>query len=356
MTTARSDIVVDGVEGLYHCVARCVRRAFLCGLDAYSGRSFEHRREWIRSRLKELAGSFAIEIIVYSVLSNHLHVVLRTRPDLMDELSGEEVARRWLAIFPRVRDENGLAVTMDKIGIRQITSDPDRLGQIRLRLQSVSWFMRCLNENIARRANKEDNCKGRFWEGRFKCQALLDEAALLTCMAYVDLNPIRAGLADTPEDSDFTSVQERIVNLREEQSAEKSDGMIKPDSESNTLEQLDESRENHLAEMWLHPFREGITAGHDSILSLTVEEYLDLLDWTGRQIVEGKKGAIPEHLAPILTRLNIANDRWLDTVQGFGGFFYRVVGQFENIMAAAGKASQRWLKGQKSSKLCFSAS
>jgi hypothetical protein len=255
-----------------------------------------------------------------------------------------------------VRDENGLPVTMDKIGIRQITSDPDRLDQIRHRLQSVSWFMRCLNENIARRANKEDNCKGRFWEGRFKCQALLDEAALLTCMAYVDLNPIRAGMADTPEDSDFTSVQERIASLREEQSAEKSDGMEKPDPESNTLEQLDELSENYVTKMWLHPFCEELPGGPDSILSLTLEEYLDLLDWTGRQIVEGKKGAIPEHLAPILTRLNISDDRWLDTVQGFGSLFYRVVGQFENIMAAARQASQRWLKGKKSSKLCFSVS
>ena len=140
-------------------------------------------------------------------MSNHLHIVLRTRPDLLDELSAEEVAMRWLSIFPRVRDENGDPVTMDKIGIRQIASDAERLEQIRDRLQSVSWFMRCLNENIARRANKEDKCKGRFWEGRFKCQALLDEAALLTCMAYVDLNPIRAGMAESPEKSDFTSIQ-----------------------------------------------------------------------------------------------------------------------------------------------------
>ena len=123
MTTARGDIVVDWVEGLYHCVVRCVRRAFLCGSDDYSGRSFEHRREWIRSRLKELTGSFSIEVIAYSIMSNHLHVVLRTRPDIIEELSGEEVAMRWLSIFPRIRDERGVPVTMDKIGIKQITGN-----------------------------------------------------------------------------------------------------------------------------------------------------------------------------------------------------------------------------------------
>ena len=220
MATPRSEVVQEGVEGLYHCFTRCVRRAFLCGYDHYSGRSYEHRREWIRSKLKVLAASFAVEVLAYAVMSNHLHVVLRTRPDWVDEWSDEEIALRWVAIFPRIRYENGAPVVDDDLGIQQIIRDVDRLGEIRRRLQSVSWFMRCLNEFVAREANKEDNCKGRFWEGRFKCQALLDEAALVACMAYVDLNPIRAGLATTPEESDFTSIQERIEGRQEQREFE----------------------------------------------------------------------------------------------------------------------------------------
>ena len=127
MTTARGDIVVDGAEGLYHCITRCVRRAFLCGHDDYSRCSFDHRREWILSRLKELAESFVIEIIAYSVMSNHLYIVLRTRPDLLDEMSGEEVATRWLRNFPRLRDENGAPVTKDKISSNDQTATPVRL-------------------------------------------------------------------------------------------------------------------------------------------------------------------------------------------------------------------------------------
>ena len=213
--------------------------------------------------------------------------------------------------------------------------------------------MRCLNENIARRANKEDNCKGRFWEGRFKCQALLDEAALLTCMAYVDLNPFRAGMAKTPEESDYTSVQERIIILKKEQEFEIPDKLTSLDLESNTSDELNMPNDKTMIEMWLHPFCVG-TKGHASILFLTFEEYLDLVDWTGRRVVEGKSGAIPNHLAHILIRLSISTERWLDTVQGYGGLFYRVVGQIENILAAAKRASRLWLKGKKSSKLAFS--
>ena len=110
MATPRSEVIQEGVEGLYHCFTRCVRRAFLCGYDQYSGRSYEHRREWIYSKLKALAASFAVEVLAYAVMSNHLHVVLRTRPDWVDDWSDEEIARRWLAIFPRIKDENGSQV------------------------------------------------------------------------------------------------------------------------------------------------------------------------------------------------------------------------------------------------------
>ena len=143
-----------------------------------------------------------IDCLTYTVLSNHLHIVLRSRPDVVRQWSDTEVARRWLRLFPKRRDAEGNPAEPENHELNMITSDPKRLAEIRQRLSDVSWWMRCTAENIARRSNKEDQCSGRFWEGRYKTQLLLDEASLLACAAYVDLNPIRAAMAKTPETSD----------------------------------------------------------------------------------------------------------------------------------------------------------
>ena len=197
----------------YHCISRCVRRAFLCGIDAHSGFDFSHRRGWIVERMKKLAGLFAIDLCAYAVMSNHYHVIIRVDREQALSWSDVEVAKRWLQVFTGpelaqrfIKDEMLSVGELDRVKVW--------IDSWRKRLHDLSWFMRCLNEPIARMANREDHCKGRFWEGRFRSQALLDERALLACMAYVDLNPIRAALAGTPEASDFTSIQERINSLQ----------------------------------------------------------------------------------------------------------------------------------------------
>ena len=210
MALPRSKCVQEGQEGVYHCFSRCVRRAFLYGLDTLTLRDFSHRKAWLVERLWYLAAIFAIEVCAYAVMEYHYHTVLRTRPDIVALWSDREVATRWLTLFPRHRDLRGAPIPPAGEEIRALADCPERMAQLRQRLCCLSWFMGRLNEFIARAANKEDRVKGRFWEARFKCQALLDEAAIATCMVYVDLNPIRAGLAQTPEESDFTSIQERI--------------------------------------------------------------------------------------------------------------------------------------------------
>lgn len=148
----------------------------------------------MEDRLLALAECFAVGLYAYAVMSNHVHVVLHVNPRAVKGWSDEEVAGRWVRLFPVCVDDVADERLCREKALR-LQGDPERMMELRQRLGSLSWFMRCLNESIARRANREDGCTGRFWEGRFKCQALLDEQAVLACMAYVDLNLIRAGMA-----------------------------------------------------------------------------------------------------------------------------------------------------------------
>ena len=195
----------------------------------------------------------------------------------------------------------------------------------RHRLYDISWFMRNLNETIARRANEEDKCTGRFWEGRFKSQALLDDAALLTCMSYVDLNPIRAGMADTPEHSDFTSIQERIRHYHK----------ILSQTDSRTEAQTSSPK-------GLLPFTGGEHQDKGLGLSFSLPDYLELTDWVGRAIREDKFGAIPAELASILERLNIDPEAWLDSVQNYSKNYYTVVGPREASKEYSLALGRKW--------------
>ncbi|MFC4281832.1 transposase, partial [Thalassotalea piscium] len=167
----------------------------------------------------------------------------------------------------------------------------------RSRLMDISWFMRLLNQSIATKANKEDNCTGHFWEGRFKSQALLDEAALAACMAYVDLNPVRANVAKTPESSENTSVKQRVISARK--------------ATQPTL---------------LLPFIGNPRQTMPKGLPFELKDYLELIELTGRCIREDKTGYIDKHQPALLTRLNIKPENWLTLSKDFRKLFHGAVG------------------------------
>jgi REP element-mobilizing transposase RayT len=319
MTNSRSSLVKEDEVGVYNCVSRCVRRAFLCGIDNLSGQCFEHRRTWIKSRLKFLESAFAVDLVTYAVLSNHLHTLLRIRPDIAASWSPEEVARRWRTLFP-IRRENGLPAEPNAKEIEAITAHPDLVLTYRKRLASLSWFNRCLNERIARMANAEDDCTGRFWEGRFKCQKVESISAILACSVYVDLNPIRAGIARTPEESNFTGIQDRIFALKNGE----------PRSTDPVLSSIEE-----------------ITDG-----ALSTQDYLELVDATGRELVAGK-AAISDAIAPILQRLNLNPGHWNEYSQAITSKFNRVVAPVDTLRSIATSLGQSWLKGINSARALF---
>jgi hypothetical protein len=171
------------------------------------------------------------------------------------------------------------------------------ISEFRIRLASISWFMRVLNEDIARRANKEDGCTGRFWEGRFKSQALLDEAALAACMAYVDLNPVRAQMAETPETSDYTSIKKRIECARQGK---------QPKS--------------------LRRFAGNPRANMPGGLPFELTYYIQLVELTGRCMRADKRGYISDS-QPLLIRLQIEPDNWLKLTTRFTKVFHGAVGR-----------------------------
>jgi REP element-mobilizing transposase RayT len=358
----RHEIIDESEVGTYHCVQRCVRRAFLCGKDAVTGRNYDHRKEWIRRRLEFLAANFAIDILGYTAMSNHLHVVLRNRPDLVAAWSDEEVARRWWNLFPGRKDDKGRPAEPEEYELAMLTADADALAEMRRRLSSLSWLMRCLAEPIARRANREDGCTGRFWEGRYKCQRLLDEAALLACSVYVDLNPIRAGVAATPETSRFTGAYDRIHASAARKRTKRR--RMKQSGRSRSKSVGAAARVSRHGDAWLSPVhlneRRQVADGkptrrasNKGFLPLKWHEYLRLLDWTGRQARQDKQGSIPSDLAPILERLSIVEGRWLDTVLNFGRWLHRAAGRKESLAAEAARRGRQWLAGTSHSRAAF---
>lgn len=214
-------------------------------------------------------------------MSNHYHVVVHINLEQLESLSNIEVIERWARLHK-------LPSLIARWCQQLITTQHEEnqcleiISLWRERLCSLSWYMKEINFYIACRANQEDGCKGHFWESRFKSQALLDEKALAAAMAYVDLNPVRAGIAKTPESSDFTSIQIRLKALQ------------------NKLPNPS----------FLHPFQPTNKQNTQYSIPFDIFDYINLVDWSARQF-RGNKGSIPDNVPPILDRLSFNQKNWL---------------------------------------------
>ena len=296
MTYARAHLVDSDNGGFYHCISRCVRRSWLCGQDILSGRSYDHRRAWVEARILQLAQIFSVEVFGYAVMSNHYHLVVEVVPKRVSEWSDEEVVHRWLRLS--LARKGGPPDTRAS----SILLDPKRVSLIRERLGSLSWFMRYLNEPIARQANREDGCTGRFWEGRFKSIALLDNAAVVACMAYVDMNPIRAKITKRIEAAKYTSVQHRLCNANGEPSV----------------------------------------LGNLSRVGVSFVEYVGMLRWT--IAIDGGDITTPSaQTKQVFTRMKQSADSWLGRVN-VNRFKYRAYGSSQLLKRYAQTLGQHWIK------------
>jgi REP element-mobilizing transposase RayT len=315
MTIARSKLVDLDVTRWYHCISRCVRRAFLLSEGDVD------RKQWIEDRLRELAEIFSVSVGGFSVLDNHLHVLVRLDPDVALDWSDEEVVRRWGRLFPpRGKNRKPLPALEDWVQIR--LADAAWVARARKRLASMSWFMKCLKEPLARMANKADKVRGAFFESRFKSVAILDLESLLAVCAYIDLNPVAAGIVVTPEESPHTSFRQRVEHVasqgRIEDLAAAQSGSVEGSRHSAGLEDT----------LWLCPIedrrrwdsiREGMLEG------FSLGSYVQLVEFTGRLYREGK-AAISAELSGIFERLGTTAEQWEQRLTKLSGG--RLLGRF----------------------------
>ncbi|WP_146520583.1 hypothetical protein [Stieleria varia] len=333
---ARADVFDPDEVAIAHVISRTVRRCFLFGDDPVSGKNFDHRKVWIEKYLTHFAKCFGIDLIAFAILSNHYHLVLRSRPDVVKQWDDTEVARRWLMLCPHRKDSNGNPLPPTESELNGIRKCPVELAKIRSRLSDISWWMRLLNQRVAQRANLEDEQVGRFFQDRYKAVKLIDEAAVLACATYVDLNPIRAAMAETIEQSDHTSAQRRVEAITGGPSVDSDDGLQHDDSFLSPVE-IDEAAEQPGPNL----SKSGSRCSEKGFLWFSKERYLELLDWTARQIADGKPGRTPDGLAPILKRLGLESSVWCELVTDFGKLFKTVAGNPFHVDAHRSRQTQR---------------
>ena len=353
MTRARASLISLDDTPWYHLVNRCVRRAYLCGLDKDTGKDLSHRKEWIEARIRQLGSVFAIDVAAYAVMSNHYHVVVRVDRERAEAWSTREVLEIWSQLFkgPLLVQEY---LAGKALSPAQLAAVDTLAAQYRTRLHDISWFMRVLNESIARMANAEDGVKGRFWEGRFKSQALLDEQAILTVMSYVDLNPIRAGMAETPETSEHTSIQARLTQRDGVQAPPESLSLSEGQNSAGMVE--NETMQataaiDALPMAALLPF--GPQHAQPRAVPFAFVDYIEWLDYIGRAIHPHKRGAIPAELPKIAVRLNIDARNFVAQSQGLLAHFGQAVGIAKHLKAHGASHRLRHLHGMREARQLF---
>ena len=386
----RSEQFSSDEVAIVHCVQRCVRRAFLAGIDRESGTDYGFRREWIRRRMEALASVFGCDVLTYAIMSNHMHVILRNRPDVVEQWTDEEAAVRWLRVFPGRRLDEHLGEPTEN-DVQTLVMNEDRMAEVRKRLSDISWFMRALSEPIARLANKQDQCTGRFWEGRFKAQRITDEAGLLACAMYVDLNPVRAAMTESPDESLHTSAFDRIQGEKGRQiesaayelvaiKTEEAGKILRTTTVQDVKKRKATKRRNPtgrkmLQDAWLAPLslgknasaekplvsRSGVRASDKGFLEMNVKDYLKLLRWTAKhrpqqlEVIERKD--LPPSLRALVSRLGVDLKMWRDMVWNFQRYFGRssCAGSPESMAMHAENSGRRWSHGQQKARECFVA-
>lgn len=372
----RAEVFTPDQICICHLVQRCVRRWPLTGLDLVTGKDYSFRREMIRARLERLASVFAIDVLTYAILSNHLHIVARNRPDIVGAWSDEEVAMRWLRLFPGCKTDEFLgAPTTEQV--EALARNKVEVAKRRTRLSDFSWFMKALAEPIAKLSNFQDKVKGHFWEERFKAQAITDEASLLAVSVYVDLNPVRAAMATGPETAMHSSAYDRIQGVLGETIASSAVDAVAIGADeagrlrrTTTPEELRRRRADAkrkrgkaiLRDAWLAPLQidecgeigpqlsqSGVRASDKGFLNMGLHAYIELLKWILENARDIAVSTIPKDLQEVLAKSRIDGVMLCSMVRNFKRYFGRgsAVGLSKSLREHAESRNKKFIPGQR---------
>ena len=327
MAQSRKSLISLQDTPYYHCISRCVRRSYLCGYDRSSNVSYEHRKAWVEKRLLFLSKVFAIDICAYAVMSNHVHVILCVNKNAALSWSINTVLKQWHQMH------RGTILTRkymkgELLNDSELETVKSTAEVYRKRLFDISWFMRNLNEFIARKANEEDNCTGRFWEGRFRSQALLTEKALLSCMAYVDLNPIRAGAATDLKNSLHTSIHKRLTS----------------------------STSKNKSERGLMPFKSQRISKNQRGLNFTLHSYCALLNNSIELLDNNNENTKPMENNNKIELIEMRKPQWAQIIKNFEDAFSFAAGDTASMQQFKEHTNRKRMAKQKSAASCFDPS
>lgn len=348
MAVPRAQIVDPNEKGLYHCFSRCVRRAFLMGPE------HDHRRAWIETRLELLCSIFAADAAAHAAMGNHLHVLVRIDPPRVGQWSDEAVVRRWGRLHPAsVMALGGAPVKRgqpvpdelpDEV-VAAVVRDRRQVQIYRQRLGSLSWFMKSLKEPLARMANAEDGVTGTFFESRFRSPRVLDLAGLLTCMTYIDLNPIHAGLAESLEDSLYTSVRLRLLALKRFVNSHVLRSTLSQADMAALQRKVDRELAESGDETWMAPIGGDGDGAREPLLDMASTEYIAIVESVGRTPDLRKRGSIPSHVRSVLETLRIDVNRWARVMRTTHRLFGTAIGTRASLAAEAARRGVRWVVG-----------
>jgi hypothetical protein len=318
----REDLVSETQPGVYLCSMHTLpgQGKRVGGTDK-SGVSFDHRRKWIVEQLELQAAQMAVEVLAFSVLPKSISLLLRTRPDLVKDWSDADVARRYLtALHAKVPfGEKRLPPPTGEI--ERMLANRVELRRGRSRLSNLTWFVGQLTEATARNCNREDNTRGRFWEGRYQCLPLLDEPATAAAIGHVDLEPVFAGEATSLASCKFSSARLRNSSGK---------GLLAPATGAA-------SKQKSLP----------------NLLPVSDAELHKVLDWSTRQTKRLNGNALTAELVAIFETLKIRPAAWLVLIREFRDLFHRAAGTEESLDKIRKKRGLQHLHGLAASRELF---